>query len=88
MIDVSFIRILYNTTTFSASFAFVILLLTTFFPLIVASMPKKSTIGEDVASLFPLIFLLAAFCLIGQGIRDGVSFFETLIDVFGLDDNE
>jgi len=51
-------------------------------------MPLKSIIDEEVATHFPFIFLLAAFCPIGWVILVGASLSETPIDVYELDDDE
>jgi len=42
----------------------------------------------DVHTLFPLLFLLVAFCSIRQTIRDGVSVSKSFIGVSGLDNNK
>ena len=48
-------------------------------------MPDKSRVLGDS---FPLPFLFAVFCPIGQDIDDGVSYSSTSMGVFGLKDDE
>ena len=47
----------------------------------------KSTIWEDIATPFPLIFFSVAFCPIGWAIHDGMSVYDSSIDVSELDDD-